>query len=388
MSAIVGTITTSSSCSVTTETSAVMPGFRRASGASMRMSTLKVTLPPPLAASEFATDAIAVTVPWLTISGNAGYVTLALCPTAILAMSFSPTCTVTFILDRSAICMHCLPPLVSLSPMIMPPVTVAPTLALSSTMLPELGAVTVRLAALAFAWSRFAWAEARLRCAADTAFVSADASETPAAAEAPSTSVVGVACATAAAFCALVRSSWAAATARCASATLRSSSSFLMVISTSPSLTDWPACTLMESIVPSTEGETTEDEMGLSWPFASTVVVNVPSVTMSVTGPLAPCGCALITRIATMAMSAMAPTTPAAIPRRISFLRRRSARFALSLAYASSSEISAVSFVRSLCLSACSFVIRGIVSVAPSGVRSVSSGPEVIVGTFGIASPL
>ena len=25
-------------------------------------------------------------------------------------MSFSPTCTVTFILDRSAICMHCLPP--------------------------------------------------------------------------------------------------------------------------------------------------------------------------------------------------------------------------------------------------------------------------------------
>ena len=152
MSAIVGTITTSSSCSVTTDTSAVMPGFRRASGASMRMSTLKVTLPPPpLAASEFATDAIAVTVPWLTISGNAGYVTLALCPTAILAMSFSPTCTVTFILDRSAICMHCFPPLVSLSPMIMPPVTVAPTLALSSTMLPELGAVTVRLAALAFA---------------------------------------------------------------------------------------------------------------------------------------------------------------------------------------------------------------------------------------------
>ena len=47
--------------------------------------------------------------------------------------------------------MHCLPPLVLLSPMIMPPVTVAPTLALSSTMLPELGAVTVRLAALAFA---------------------------------------------------------------------------------------------------------------------------------------------------------------------------------------------------------------------------------------------
>ena len=73
MSAIVGTITTSSSCSVTTDTSAVMPGFRRASGASMRMSTLKVTLPPPpLAASEFATDAIAVTVPWLTISGKAG----------------------------------------------------------------------------------------------------------------------------------------------------------------------------------------------------------------------------------------------------------------------------------------------------------------------------
>ena len=66
-------------------------------------------------------------------------------------MSFSPTCTVTFILDRSEICMHCLPPLVSLSPMIMPLVTVAPTLALSSTMLPELGAVTVRPAALAFA---------------------------------------------------------------------------------------------------------------------------------------------------------------------------------------------------------------------------------------------
>ena len=72
MSAIVGTITTSSSCSVTTETSAVMPGFRRASGASMRMSTLKVTLPPPELESEFATEAMAVTVPWLTISGNAG----------------------------------------------------------------------------------------------------------------------------------------------------------------------------------------------------------------------------------------------------------------------------------------------------------------------------
>ena len=46
MSAIVGTITTSSSCSVTTETSAVMPGFRRLSGASIKMSTLNVTLPP------------------------------------------------------------------------------------------------------------------------------------------------------------------------------------------------------------------------------------------------------------------------------------------------------------------------------------------------------
>ena len=30
--------------------------------------------------------------------------------------------------------------------------------------------------------------------------------------------------------------------------------------------------------------------MGLSCPLASTVVVNVPSVTMSVTGPLVPCG--------------------------------------------------------------------------------------------------
>ena len=161
-----------------------------------------------------------------------------------------------------------------------------------------------------------------------------------------------------------------------------------MVMSTSPSLTDWPACTLIESTVPSTEGETTEDEMGLSWPFASTVVLNVPSVTMSVTGSLAPCGCALITRVATMAMSAMATTTPTAIPRRMSFLRRRSARFALSLAYASSSEISAVSFVRPLCFSACTFVIKGIVSVAPSGVYSASSGPGVMVGTFGIASPL
>ena len=73
MSAIVGTITTSSSFSVTTETSAVIPGLRRLSGASMRMSTLKVTLPPlPEPESEFATEAIAVTVPWLTISGNAG----------------------------------------------------------------------------------------------------------------------------------------------------------------------------------------------------------------------------------------------------------------------------------------------------------------------------
>ena len=73
MSAMVGTITTSSSCSVTTETSAVMPGLRRASGASIKMSTLKVTLPPPpLVEAEFATEAMAVTVPWLTISGNAG----------------------------------------------------------------------------------------------------------------------------------------------------------------------------------------------------------------------------------------------------------------------------------------------------------------------------
>ena len=161
-----------------------------------------------------------------------------------------------------------------------------------------------------------------------------------------------------------------------------------MAISTSPSLTDWPACTFIESTVPSTEGETTEDEMGLSWPFASTVVLNVPSVTMSVAGPLSPCDCALITRVATMAMSAMTPTMPAAMPRRISFLRRRSARFALSLAYTSSSEISAVSFVRPLPLSACTSVIRGSVSVIPSGVCSVLSGPGVIVGTFGIASPL
>ena len=132
-----------------------------------------------------------------------------------------------------------------------------------------------------------------------------------------------------------------------------------MVISTSPSLTDWPACTLIESTVPSTEGETTEDEMGLSWPFASTVVVNVPSVTMSVTGPLLPAGRALMAKVTTTAMSTMAATTPAAMPRRMSFLRRRSARFALSLAYASSSEISVASFARPLCLSACTFVISG-----------------------------
>ena len=243
-------------------------------------------------------------------------------------MSFSPTCTVTFILERSAICIHCLPPLVSPSPMTTPPVTVAPTLALSSTMLPELGAVTVRSAALALAWSRVAWAEARLRWALDTALVSVVAPDV-----APvSLSIAGATCAAARAFCALLRSSWAAATARCASATLRSSSSFLIVMSTSPSLTVWPACTLIDATVPSTEGETTDAEMGFSWPFASTVVVNVPSVTMSVTGPSVPAGCVLMAKVTTTAMSTMAPTTPAAIPRRMSFLRRRSARFALSFA--------------------------------------------------------
>ena len=265
-----------------------------------------------------------------------------------------------------------------------PPVTVAPTLALSSTMLPELGAVTVRSAAFALACSSVAWADARLRWALETALVSVVAPD----AASVSLPIAGAACAAARAFWALLRSSWAAATARCASATLRSSSSFLIVMSTSPSLTVWPACTLIDPTVPSTEGETTDAEMGFSWPFASTVVVNVPSVTMSVTGPLAPCGCELITRVATMATSAMAPTTPAAMPRRISFLRRRSARFALSFPYASSSEISVVSFGRPYCESACTFVIRGIVSVAPSGARSVSSGPGVIVGTFDIASPL
>ncbi len=226
--------------------------------------------------------------------------------------------------------MHCLPPLVSPSPIIMPPVTVAPTLALSSTMLPELGAVTVRSAALALAWSRVAWAEARLRWELDTALVSA----VPLAPLAPaaSASVAEAAWAAATAFCALARSSCAAATTRCASATLRSSSSFLIVMSTSPSLTDWPACTLIDATVPSTEGETTEAEMGLSWPLASTVVVNVPSVTMSVTGPLVPAGRALMTKVMTTAMSTTAATTPDAMPRRMSFLRRRSARFALSLA--------------------------------------------------------
>ena len=225
--------------------------------------------------------------------------------------------------------MHCLPPLVSPSPMIMPPVTVAPTLALSSTMLPELGAFTVRSAAFAVACSSAAWAEARLRWAVETAFALAFASDGPVD---PSLSVVGAACAAASATFALFRSSWAAATARCASETALSSASFLMVMSTSPSLTLCPACTLIFSTVPSTEGETTDAEMGLSCPLASTVVVNVPSVTMSVTGPLVPAGCALMTSVAMMAMSAMATTTPTAIPRRMSFLRRRSARFALSFA--------------------------------------------------------
>ena len=225
--------------------------------------------------------------------------------------------------------MHCLPPLVSPSPMIVPPVTVAPTLALSSTMLPELGAFTVRSAAFAVACSSVAWAEARLRWAVETAFALAFASDGPVD---PSLSVVGAACAAASVAFALFRSSWAAATARCASETALSSASFLMVMSTSPSLTLCPACTLICATVPSTEGETTEVEIGLSCPLASTVVVNVPSVTMSVTGPLVPAGCALMTSVAMMAMSAMATTTPTAIPRRMSFLRRRSARFALSFA--------------------------------------------------------
>ena len=95
--------------------------------------------------------------------------------------------------------------------MTMPPETVAPTLALSSTMLPELGAFTVRSAARAFAWSRAAWADSTERWALETALCSEEVSvETGL----PSSSIAGAFCALARAFFAAVRSSCAAARAR------------------------------------------------------------------------------------------------------------------------------------------------------------------------------
>ena len=47
-----------------------------------------------------------------------------------------------------------------------------------------------------------------------------------------------------------------------------------------------------------------------------------------------------------------------------------------------------LSLVLSFCCVTCTVVMRGSVSVAPSGARSVSFGPGVMVGTFDIASPL
>ena len=62
-------------------------------------------MPPSVEAME----AMPVTLPCRVRSGNAGKVTLAVCPTATFAMSSSLTWTVTFICDRSAICIRDFP---------------------------------------------------------------------------------------------------------------------------------------------------------------------------------------------------------------------------------------------------------------------------------------
>ena len=232
----------------------------------------------------------------------------------------------------------------------------------------QAGAFTVRSAAFTVACSSVAWAEARLRWAVEVAFALAFASDGPVPIRHCPLSVRPVRPRVP---LPLFRSSWAAATAR--SETALSSASFLMVMSTSPSLTLCPACTLIfQPYRP--DRETTDAEMSKLL-MASTVVVSVPSVTMSVTGPLVPAGCVDDQRCDDGNERDGNNNDAGSNTASNQLLRRRSAR-CLELGICLFIwEISAVSFVRSLCLSACTFVIRGIVSVAPSGVRSVCLRP-------------
>ena len=96
-----------------------------------------------------AMDAMAVTRPVSTRSVNAGQVMVAVWSTATLAMSCSSTWMVTFILERSAICMS--GPVAPEPPMLSD--RSVPTCALRATTEPAAGALTVRRAALATASS-------------------------------------------------------------------------------------------------------------------------------------------------------------------------------------------------------------------------------------------
>ena len=92
-------------------------------------------------------EAMPVTRPVMERSGKAGQEMVAVWSTATLAMSSSSTWMVTFILERSAICMS--GPFVPAPPKLSP--RSAPTCAFMDTMEPAAGAFTVRRAAFAAA---------------------------------------------------------------------------------------------------------------------------------------------------------------------------------------------------------------------------------------------
>ena len=91
-----------------------------------------------------------VTSPSSMTPGSAENDIRAACPTAILEMSTSFTCTLTVIWERSAICTSGPADVVPSAPWESPPAAVeAPSTAFITTMEPATGAVTVRPAARA-----------------------------------------------------------------------------------------------------------------------------------------------------------------------------------------------------------------------------------------------
>ena len=97
--------------------------------------------------SALVVDAMLTTSAAKAMSGTAENVAVAVWPTAILMMSTSLTCTVTFMRVRSAICTRCCEP----SPPPWP--TGEPDTAFMAMRLPAAGAVTVRCSAAATAWA-------------------------------------------------------------------------------------------------------------------------------------------------------------------------------------------------------------------------------------------